>query len=196
MRLLFIIALSLTVFAQPASADALHLNPQQSADSPKMKTFGKTSIPIGYYEYCNRYSARCRQKSKPAVVNLTRARWKEIIAVNSSVNQRIRPATDQEIFGVEERWELPQNVGDCEDYVLLKRQLLAERGYPLSSLLITVARDADGGGHAVLTVVTNVGDFILDNVNSQVLEWRDAELYYLKRQSQKNPNTWVDLTRG
>jgi predicted transglutaminase-like cysteine proteinase len=61
---------------------------------------------------------------------------------------------------------------------------------------MTVGRDADGGGHAVLTVVTDMGDFILDNQEPRVLLWRDAELTYLKRQSQEDPNDWVSLTAG
>ena len=66
-------------------------------------------------------------------------------------------------------------------------------GYPLGSLLLTVARDAKGGGHAVLTVVTDLGDFVLDNLEPKVLLWKDTEIYYLKRQSQQDLNRWVSL---
>ncbi len=79
--------------------------------------------------------------------------------------------------------------------MLQKRKILNEMGYPLGSLLITVARDAQGGGHAVLTVVTDRGDYILDNVEQNVVLWKDAELYYLKRQSGSNPNRWVSLVQ-
>ena len=37
------------------------------------------------------------------------------------------------------------------------------RGWPESKLLITVVRDENNEGHAVLTVRTDEGDFILDN---------------------------------
>ncbi len=104
--------------------------------------------------------------------------------------------TDREIFGVEERWEYPKAVGDCEDYALMKRRLLNESGFPLGSLLMTVGRDAKGGGHAVLTIVTDKGDFVLDNVEQKILLWRDAEIYFLKRQAQTDPNTWVSLVNG
>ena len=104
--------------------------------------------------------------------------------------------TDVELFGVEERWELPMVAGDCEDYALMKRDLLFQLGLPLSTLLLTVGTDADGGGHAVLTVVTDRGDFVLDNVEQKVLLWRDAEISYLKRQSQSDPNAWVSLAEG
>ncbi|WP_273033215.1 transglutaminase-like cysteine peptidase [Pseudaminobacter soli (ex Zhang et al. 2022)] len=52
------------------------------------------------------------------------------------------------------------------------------------------ARNAKGGGHAVLTVVTDLGDFILDNREQKVLLWKDTDL---KRQSQEDLNRWVSL---
>jgi predicted transglutaminase-like cysteine proteinase len=41
----------------------------------------------------------------------------------------IRPLTDQEHWGIEDRWDYPDDgYGDCEDYQLLKRKLLASAG--------------------------------------------------------------------
>ena len=153
-------------------------------------------MPVGYYEYCRRNGDRCARPADGTSVSLTRERWKEIIRVNNTVNTTVAPVTDSELFGVEERWDYPQSAGDCEDYALEKRRRLNDMGYPLGALLMTVGRDADGGGHAVLTVVTDMGDFILDNQEPRVLLWRDAELTYLKRQSQEDPNDWVSLTAG
>ncbi|GAA4134784.1 hypothetical protein GCM10023067_57580 [Aminobacter aganoensis] len=127
------------------------------------------------------------------MIKLTESNWREIVLVNAEVNTAIAPLTDMEIFGVEERWEYPATVGDCEDYALLKRKRLNEMGYPLGALLLTVARDAKGGGHAVLTVVTDLGDFVLDNLEQKVLLWKDTEIYYLKRQSGEDLNRWVSL---
>lgn len=179
-----------------ANANALHLNPTQAAATSSMETFGQTTIPVGYYEYCQRYSERCARPADGSSVSLTRERWKEIIQINNEVNAAVAPLTDREIFGVEERWEYPGVVGDCEDYALQKRKRLNEMGYPLRALLMTVGKDADGGGHAVLTVVTDLGDFVLDNVEQRVLLWKDAEIYFLKRQSQTDPNAWVSLVSG
>jgi predicted transglutaminase-like cysteine proteinase len=189
-------AIAFTLSCTFANANALHLNPTQPASSPSMETFGRTTIPVGYFEYCQRYADRCARPSDGPLIRLTEQRWTEIVQVNADVNQVVQPLTDSEIFGVEERWEYPVLVGDCEDYALQKRKLLNEMGYPLGALLITVGRDADGGGHAVLTVVTDRGDFVLDNVEQRVLLWKDAELYYLKRQSQDDPNDWVSLVAG
>jgi predicted transglutaminase-like cysteine proteinase len=64
---------------------------------------------------------------------------------------------------VNEYWTLPRTRGDCEDYALLKRHTLLEKGWPVSAVLMTVVRDEKGEGHAVLTARTVQGDFILDN---------------------------------
>lgn len=176
-----------------AHANALHLNPAQPSSSAKMKTFGQTSVPIGHYEYCQKYQDRCSAPTGASQVKLSRDLWSRIVEVNDRINREVRPLTDIEIFGVEERWEYPRNVGDCEDYALQKRKVLNSMGVPLGALLLTVGRDADGGGHAVLTVVTDQGDFILDNVEQRVLRWQDAELTYLKRQSSRNPRNWESL---
>ena len=72
--------------------------------------------------------------------------------------------TDLEHWGVVESWYYPDDgYGDCEDYVLLKRRMLMQAGWPREALLITVVRDKNGDGHAVLTVKTDKGEYILDN---------------------------------
>ncbi|MEO9611562.1 MAG: transglutaminase-like cysteine peptidase [Nitratireductor sp.] len=185
------IALGMSCIA--AWANAFHFNPTQPTTIRNMVTYGATTMPIGYYEYCRRYGERCARGPEGAMIRLTEPRWREIVLVNSDVNAAVAPLTDIEIFGVEERWEYPTKVGDCEDYALLKRKRLNEMGYPLGALLLTVGRDAKGGGHAVLTVVTDLGDFILDNIEQKVLLWKDTEIQYLKRQSQKDLNLWVSL---
>ena len=114
--------------------------------------------------------------------------------INKLVNDHVKPLTDLEHHGVVERWSYPDDgYGDCEDYVLLKRRMLMEAGWPRGALLITVVRDQKGDGHAVLTVSTDKGDFILDNQDPTVKIWSDTPYRYVKRQSQADPNVWVSL---
>jgi predicted transglutaminase-like cysteine proteinase len=165
-----------------------------SAVSVSMSTLGKTNPPIGHYDFCKRHPAECQtNRDDGAPIRLTEARWKTLLQVNYKVNSSIEPLTDMEIFGVEERWTYPENVGDCEDYVLLKRKLLMQKGFPASSLLITVVLQPNGDGHAVLTVRTDRGDFILDNMRNRVLLWSETEYTFLKRQSTKNSGQWVKI---
>ena len=162
-----------------------------------MKVYGKTPPPIGHVQFCRRYTDECGNGSGVAKqVKLNDIRWDELVRVNDYVNRRIRPATDQELYNTPENWAYPEQYGDCEDYVLLKRRHLTDLGWPVEALLITVARDHDNQGHAVLTVVTDVGDFILDNQNPDILPWHTTGYAYYKRQSQKHPFQWVSVRRG
>jgi predicted transglutaminase-like cysteine proteinase len=77
--------------------------------------------------------------------------------------------------------------------VLLKRRMLMQAGWPRQALLITVVRDQRGDGHAVLTVKTDKGEFVLDNQNEEVLLWSETRYRFVKRQSQIDPNVWVSL---
>ena len=95
---------------------------------------------------------------------------------------------------MEEYWTYPTSAGDCEDYVLLKRRLLNKiEGIALGNLLITVVRKRDGEGHAVLTLRTTRGDFVLDNLDWHIRSWRDTSYSFIKRQSSLDPGAWTDI---
>jgi len=161
---------------------------------PFMPTGALTSQPIGHYEFCQRYAAECTVRTRhPTAIHLTQKIWNIILDINTSVNTRIDPATDMELYGHEEYWEYPLSAGDCEDYVLQKRRELHKAGLSLSNLLITVVRKPDGEGHAVLTVKTDRGDLILDNLHNEILNWSETKYIYLKRQSEHHSGRWVTI---
>ncbi len=165
-----------------------------AASDDFMRIGGLTSQPIGHYELCKRLPLECAYRSEnTAPLKLSREMWGQLVAVNASVNERIKPMTDKEIYGKEEYWAYPTVFGDCEDYVLLKRKELAQAGIPLSDLLITVVRKRDGEGHAVLTVRTDRGDFVLDNLADEVKIWSETSYTYLKRQAANNSGRWVSI---
>lgn len=158
---------------------------------------GATNQPIGHYEFCKQYRDECSAIGKdtgPLV--LTQENWKTILNVNYTVNSSIEPMTDMDIYGVEERWAYPRSVGDCEDYVLLKRKMLMKAGISPANLLITVVLQPNGEGHAVLTVRTDRGDFVLDNMRNKVMLWSETEYRFLKRQSSEHAGKWVKLQDG
>jgi predicted transglutaminase-like cysteine proteinase len=155
----------------------------------------ETRAPIGWVEFCVEYKPECNTKpSAPRDVVLSPKAWADLVKLNSWVNDTIKPVTDLEHWGVVERWNYPDDgQGDCEDYVLLKRRMLMQAGWPREALLITVVRDKKGDGHAVLTVKTSRGEFVLDNQEAQVLPWTKTGYRFVKRQSQSDPNVWVTL---
>jgi predicted transglutaminase-like cysteine proteinase len=163
---------------------------------PLFATVGpETKAPIGWIEFCIEYDPECKTNpSQPRDVVLTSAAWKDLVRVNRWVNTNIKPMTDLEHWGVVERWNYPDDgYGDCEDYVLDKRRMLLRAGWPREALLITVVRDQHGDGHAILTVKTDKGEFILDNQRDDILLWSDTGYRFVKRQSQSDPNVWVSL---
>lgn len=163
-------------------------------DNPFMTTGGLTSQPIGHYEFCKRLPNECNINSaQTAPLKLDQNIWGKIVSVNAQINARVHPMTDAELYSQEEYWTYPTTAGDCEDYVLLKRRELAEAGIPLSSLLITVLRKPDGEGHAVLTVRTDRGDFILDNLTDAVKNWQETDYTFLKRQAANHTGRWVSI---
>jgi len=154
-----------------------------------------TRAPIGWTEFCAELPRECAGgPSTPRDVVISPVAWKDLTRINKWVNEKIKPMTDLEHWGVIEKWSYPDDgYGDCEDYVLLKRRLLMEAGWPREALLITVVRDKRGDGHAVLTVKTDKGEFILDNQNEEIVLWADTGYRFVKRQSQADPNVWVSL---
>ncbi|MVA52154.1 transglutaminase [Agrobacterium vitis] len=178
-------------FAGNAAAD------MTSAVPASMVTGGITSQPIGHYEFCLRYKAECQVRSKPAPARqVTEHGWDIVHAVNMDVNKSITPMTDMDVYGREEWWEYPVDAGDCEDFVLLKRKRLLQAGFSEADLLITVVRKADGEGHAVLTLRTSAGDYILDNLVDDVKLWSQTSYTYLKRQASFDTGRWVTIESG
>jgi predicted transglutaminase-like cysteine proteinase len=159
-----------------------------------MVVTGRTTQPIGHYEYCKIFAEDCAiRASNTKPVELTRERWKELVAVNTAANRDVVPVTDLDLYKVEELWTYPEGYGDCEDYVLLKRHQLMQLGWPASSLLVTVVRQKNGDGHAVLTVRTDKADYVLDNLENKILSWDKTEYQFLKRQSAANSGRWEGI---
>jgi predicted transglutaminase-like cysteine proteinase len=158
---------------------------------------GDATPPIGWLQFCEDEANRadCKVQSlKAALAALDEKRWREMLAINTKVNTSIAPVTDLDQWGVAERWSYPTTgMGDCEDYVLLKRKMLMDAGFPRQALSITVVRDKKGDGHAVLMVKTDRGDFILDNQEKKVKIWLETGYQFIKRQSDENPHRWVSL---
>ena len=166
------------------------------ASALSMRTGGVTSQPIGHYQFCQKNRRECSSIRNANPAKVTAVGWRVIRDVNASVNRAIRPVTDREHFGRDELWTYPNGAGDCEDFVLLKRKKLMERGFAAADLLITVVRKPDGEGHAVLTVRSSEGDFILDNLENEVKLWSETPYRYLKRQASFHAGRWVSIENG
>ena len=195
--LLVLAAICATTASQAATGQRLaYGGPADQALDNRYITVGEaTRAPIGWIDFCVRYKPECdTQPSLPRDIVLTPQAWSDMTKVNGWVNDNIKPVTDLDHWGVVERWDYPDDgYGDCEDYVLLKRRMLTQAGWPREALLITVVRDKKNEGHAVLTVKTDKGEFIMDNQTQEILPWFRTGYRFVTRQSQSDPNTWVAL---
>ncbi|HXG77832.1 MAG TPA: transglutaminase-like cysteine peptidase [Methyloceanibacter sp.] len=197
----FIVGSAFLMFISSLPADATNDHAISVAAEPQlhkaafMTAYAETLPPVGFVTFCREWPQECRTGPRYADrIQLTAGKFKLIQTVNEEVNNAVQPVTDLELYRRAEWWAYPlDGRGDCEDYVLLKRKMLIERGFPASALLITVARDENNEGHAVLTVRTDKGDFILDNKRREVLRWADTSYLYVKRQSERNPLVWISL---
>ncbi|MEW6438791.1 MAG: transglutaminase-like cysteine peptidase [Pseudomonadota bacterium] len=140
-----------------------------------------TSVPYGWVDFCRRYAGECDHgQLSPLDINLSAKAFQQIDRINKWVNATIEPITDWDHWHVVDQWDYPTDgKGDCEDYALFKRRLLI--------------KDENNEGHAILTVKTNHGEFVLDNLTDAIKPWDATPYRFVKRQSQSDENVWVQI---
>jgi predicted transglutaminase-like cysteine proteinase len=168
------------------------------AEQLAARTRGAASAPPAFLSFCAKHPAECRRSGAVTrQVVLTAERRRDLYEVNGRVNSAISEISDQAHHGREDVWSIPTDgQGDCEDFALLKRKQLIERGWPSSALLIAVVATPAGEGHAVLMAATSEGDFVLDNKTSRVLPWTQTGYLFFTRMSQANPRAWEAIDSG
>jgi predicted transglutaminase-like cysteine proteinase len=181
---------TLTCFAGSASAQTLL--PTRATDL--VPVVGPAGPTHAWIDFCQSHPDECRvDLSQPARISLNPQVWAALTQVNKRVNSSILAVTDQDHWGVLDRWDFPDDgLGDCEDIQLLKRRLLVEAGLPLRPMRMAAVIDDQGQGHAVLMVLTDRGDFILDNKRNAILPWRRTNYDFIKREG-TNSRVWVAL---
>jgi predicted transglutaminase-like cysteine proteinase len=156
----------------------------------------ETSVPYGWVDFCGRRPEECDFQRLPAVdVRLTEQAWAVLDRINRKVNSSIEPISNFDHWGTMlDHWDYPvDGKGDCKIYALYKRKLLLDGGFPRQALLMTIVRDLEGEGHAILTVKTDHGEFVLDNLSDEIRPWNATGYRFVKRQSQEDPNLWVSI---
>jgi len=195
-RVLAAAGLSAALLFGSAGADPAAAFSQSAMPMPgdAILTAGQAGPTPAWLEFCADVPSECvHNTSEPATIILDQEAWKTIVDVNEKVNKAILPVTDQDHWGVADRWDYPDDgLGDCEDIQLLKRRLLTEAGLPHRAMRMTVVIDELGAGHAVLMVRTDRGDYILDNKRKAVLPWQQTGYRYVKREGSDSA-AWVWL---
>lgn len=179
-------------------------------DPGAMNEGRETQGPRAWQAMCNRKPELCAERSLQAytdpvirlipkeqrayahrqvVVDLNPEMRRELEAVNLIVNKMVREQPDRG----DDFWELNIVQGDCEDFALLKQQVLVRLGWPRSSVLIGVVEGDVYPYHAVLIVRTRQGDFVLDNLTDRVVDWKDTVYSWVIRESAADVTKWVRI---
>lgn len=155
---------------------------------------GGVQAPHGYQALCARDARFCEAPTQPrpgVAVPADQALLERLAAYNRSVNAAYTPAEDLATHGVSDLWTLPVDRADCEDYALAKQAGLIAAGWPRESVLIGVVIGETSPFHAVLIVRTSKGEFVMDNLTDEMVDWRDSGYRWVIRQSAERPQRWV-----
>lgn len=148
-----------------------------------------TVAPMSAVRFCMDNADECRVKGPMGLVALDHDALSDLADVNRLVNRRISP----DVAGAGHlKWSINTHFGDCNDYAVQKRHELLKRGWPSSALSLAVVF-APSGGHLILSVRTDHGDLVLDNLNQDIIPWNKTGYRFLKRQSAAQPNYWVEF---
>ncbi|WP_310296017.1 transglutaminase-like cysteine peptidase [Rhizobium sp. BE258] len=146
--------------------------------------------PIGYVIFCMTYANQCNRADGGGRVHLDQDTWTLLDNVNRKVNDRIAPDAQK---GTAE-WSLTTTSGNCNDYAVQKRNELIERGISPSALSLSVVKTRRNEGHLILTVRTDHGDYVLDNLRNGIVAWDRTDYRWISVQSNDNPNNWVRVS--
>jgi predicted transglutaminase-like cysteine proteinase len=156
----------------------------QTADWDPAAELGTRAIPIKR----TRFDALWDRVRRPAPTGLMRAQLdranvpaglgeQELLArVNQWVNGRIAYVNDDRNYRQSDFWAtaeqtLARGSGDCEDFAILKMQLLRAAGVDSDRMKLVLLRDlAANADHAFLLVQTDGGKLVLDNTTNLVYD--------------------------
>ncbi|MDG4648694.1 transglutaminase-like cysteine peptidase [Roseibacterium sp. SDUM158017] len=145
--------------------------------------------PSGATGLCDRYGWACADAQ--GRIQFSASMVSEISRINRRVNRAVRAVSDRRQYGVSDLWSYPASgAGDCEDYALAKKRELVAAGYPSALLMLATVHSTRTGPHAVLVLRTEQGDYVLDNLNDEIVPWRASGYSFLRIQSPTSPRVW------
>lgn len=143
-----------------------------------------TTLPPGYNDGVCNTSHLC-QRVEIAIIPMAAAVDDMLRQVNSDENRSVVAAPD---IGNPIYWRIADS-GDCKTYAVAKLRDLVDHGLPRGALHLAILRTETGDGHAVLTVDTSRGTYVLDNRYPEPAPW--ATLPYSLWTREGTPGTWA-----
>lgn len=188
-----IAALVLSYHGAEAGLLGMPMNLRSAVHHIKFET--PTLAPMAYTQFCQRYAGECElthSRFRGGAVRLTEGRSADLVEVNRSVNQNIRPERNERGLAGE-TWLIGPDSGDCNDYAVTKRHELLNRGWSAQVLLLSEVVTNSGEHHLVLVVRTSSGDLVLDNMTSQIRPWGRAPYRWVRIQMPTDSRLWATI---
>ena len=205
---------------EPASRDAMSfaLPPNDCgasslfaplAEADSASELGTRAIPVKRTRFDNRWD-RVRRAAPAALMQgkLRRANAspglteQELLArVNQWVNREIAYVGDDRNYRQRDYWATAEQTiargkGDCEDFAILKMQMLRAAGIDAERMKLVLLRDlAANADHAFLLVETGAGKLVLDNVTDRLTNGSRANAVRPVLSFSEN-RRWVHAYRG
>lgn len=135
-------------------------------------------LPFAFAQFAADHPDQARPRPRTAA----RLAFDDLSAVNRAVNAAITYAPDPG----RDRWCLPGETGDCEDFALEKQRRLFALGWGSADARLALGKTPAGEGHAVLIA----RGLVLDNRHDQIVPPAGADLAWLKIQTAADPMIW------
>ena len=147
--------------------------------------------PAGWLNWCMAGNGRCAPADADATLPATPELLVLLERVQAEVNRSLAPQAEPP---GRDLWQVGARNGDCEDYALAKQVRLRAAGLPAGAVRLATARLAHGELHAVLTVDTDRGTLVLDNLHARVMPWRSLDYAWQRAQGGEATLLWRELS--
>ena len=198
-------------FARPEScgAPSIFAPLTETADYDPAAELGTRAIPVKR----TRFDCRWDHVRRAAPAGLMQGKLRsanaspglnepELLArVNQWVNREIAYVNDDRNYRQRDFWATAEQTiargkGDCEDFAILKMQMLRAAGVDAERMKLVLLRDlAANADHAFLLVQTDAGKLVLDNVTDRLYDGSQANSVRPVLSFSEN-RRWVHAYRG
>lgn len=151
--------------------------------STPFKTLFRINAPMQWKDFVRRNPDQ--DGGEPCEEILTEGLASDARRINLAVNTLFY-RRDKKDF-----WQIAKESGDCEDLMLAKRNELHKLGYAFGALRPVICKTEEDVWHAVLCLVTDLGDYILDNRHPAIMPWAKLPYHWDYRWAGK---TWEILS--
>lgn len=155
-------------------------------DQPRMRLGENALAPLELTGFCLRKPQRCVPTDQLSRIILDAAHYIEINRVQSDMRRILVGGNGLPVAP----WDDELTTDVCYQHALMARSRLLDRGYPSSALLLAVAITDRSEGHLVLVIVSDRGDFILDNLRVGLERWDALPYHWIKRSTPQNLQFW------